>query len=365
MIPLKPGNTQAQPERARKGSTRDPQRKIPFASTVKGVWHSTPPLRRDSGSASISAITRMMEQGMASSLTGGFVAIPKREGATRKTHCRRGHEMTPENTYTRPSDGYTECVTCQKASRLARRETERAVGIKFSSVRASGKWVGGVQNYNFPKIKFCSEGHAIIGDNIAISGRSIRCRTCALANHRSQRKNGRLAEGVIRKVLLGLEDGMTFNNLAGRKGDKYIGGAIVNLGRLNRFCDESPKLGKRIRTLAEKNKIRAISQPRPVTAIKLSIVRASNDIMGIISAAVPRHLPKDLRDDAIQNIWMAVLEGRLKCSEIASRAHEFVRAEYKSNHNAWSPRSLDVPLWIDSNTTLLDTLASGSSGLWD
>jgi hypothetical protein len=36
------------------------------------------------------------------------------------------------------------------------------------------------------------------------------------------------------------------------------------------------------------------------------------DIMDVISAAVSRHLPRDLRDDAIQNIWMAVLEGRLK-----------------------------------------------------
>jgi hypothetical protein len=87
--------------------------------------------------------------------------------------------------------------------------------------------------------------------------------------------------------------------------------------------------------------------------------------MDAIRAAIPRHLPPDLRDDAIQNIWMAVLEGRLKRSEIRVRAHEFGRAEYKSSHNPWGPRSLDVPLWIDSNATLLDTLASGSSGLWD
>jgi hypothetical protein len=26
--------------------------------------------------------------------------------------------------------------------------------------------------------------------------------------------------------------------------------------------------------------------------------------------------------------------------------------------NAWRPRSLDVPIWVDGNTTLLDTLAS-------
>jgi hypothetical protein len=127
-----------------------------------------------------------------------------------------------------------------------------------------------------------------------------------------KRKNGNLAESTIRNVLRGLREGMTINNLAGWRGDKGAGGKIVDTARLNRFCDENPKLGKRIRALAEKNKIRAINQSNPVTTVKRSIIRASGDIMDVISAAVSRHLPRDLRDDAIQNIWMAVLEGRLK-----------------------------------------------------
>jgi hypothetical protein len=39
-----------------------------------------------------------------------------------------------------------------------------------------------------------------------------------------------------------------------------------------------------------------------------------------------------------------------------------VRAEYKDSHNAWGPRSLDVPIYLDSNTTLVETI---SRGLWD
>jgi hypothetical protein len=269
-----------------------------------------------------------------------MVTLPKSEGTIKRSHCKNGHEMTPENIYTRPRDGCTWCITCQKASRQprrqGRREAERARreaerGIKFSAVPASVKCGGGVQNYNFPRIKFCSKGHAIINDNIAVHGRSVRCRTCTLVHLRSHRRNGKLTENVVRKVLLGLEDGMTFNNLAGRKGDKYIGGGIINLQRLYLFCDKNPKLGKRIRALAEKNKIRAISEPRHVTAAKPSIVRASNDIMDVISAAVPRHLPKDLRDDAIQNIWMAILEGRLKRSEIASLQLDLIKRKASSS----------------------------------
>ena len=110
----------------------------------------------------------------------------------------------------------------------------------------------------------------------------------------------------------------------------------------------------------------AIGQPRPLTAIEPSIVRASDCIMDLISAAVPRHLPQDLRDDVVQNIWMAVLEGRLKQSEIAFRALEFIYAEYKDSHNAWGTRSLDARLSIESDATLLDRLSTeDGTGYWD
>jgi hypothetical protein len=84
--------------------------------------------------------------------------------------------------------------------------------------------------------------------------------------------------------------------------------------------------------------------------------------MDVIAASVSLHLPKDHRDDVIQNIWLDVCRGRLKRHEIASRAMGYVRAEYRTNHNAWGDRSLDVPIWIDGKTTLLDTL---TRGLWD
>lgn len=29
------------------------------------------------------------------------------------THCKRGHEFTPENTYWQPGDGRRRCVTCK------------------------------------------------------------------------------------------------------------------------------------------------------------------------------------------------------------------------------------------------------------
>jgi len=42
----------------------------------------------------------------------------------RKTHCKNGHEFTPENTYVRPSGGRT-CWTCWRSLKRAWKERNR------------------------------------------------------------------------------------------------------------------------------------------------------------------------------------------------------------------------------------------------
>lgn len=39
--------------------------------------------------------------------------IAERKRRLTNTHCLRGHELTPENTYTKPSQTYTQCRTCK------------------------------------------------------------------------------------------------------------------------------------------------------------------------------------------------------------------------------------------------------------
>lgn len=43
-----------------------------------------------------------------------------------KTHCRRGHEYTPENTYIIPTSGSRACRSCDKAHQKARWAREKA-----------------------------------------------------------------------------------------------------------------------------------------------------------------------------------------------------------------------------------------------
>jgi len=61
-----------------------------------------------------------------------------------------------------------------------------------------------------------------------------------------------------------------------------------------------------------------------------------------------------------RNIDRNLRMARRKRSEIAApRAHEFVRAEYRSSHNPWGHRSLDVPIWIDGRSALIEARALG------
>jgi hypothetical protein len=233
-------------------------------------------------------------------------------------------------------------------------------------VRHPGPFLGGqLPDYNFPKIKFCSKGHAVIGDNVRVETNRVRCRICNNLIHDKSSRSGNVGEPIIRRVFEGLRDGKTMAAITGRRGGRYIGGRIISNTRLDAFCNKNPKIGKVIRSLSAKNAIEQRAKCGSLIVTSPAIIRSSGNIMNEIALAVPRHLSPDHRDDVIQNIWMAVLERKLKRSEIASRAHEFIRSEYKSNHNAWGPRSLDVPILVSGNATLLDTLASGSSGLWD
>lgn len=271
-----------------------------------------------------------------------------------KQHCCHGHELTSANTYRNPR-GSLECLTCKRAAKLRWRTKHRPESRAYN-----------LTDCNFPRIRFCKHGHALVGENLVFTTNRIRCRNCMRRVSAKSKSNPSLSESTVRRVLDNLREGRTISNMAGWAGNDYVGGKIVEPNRLKAFCVANPRLGKIINELAEKNAKQAQAWKRVSRIARPAIVRATDDIMMMIRAAVPRYLPKDHRDDVIQNIWMAVLERRLKRSEIQERASDFIGAEYKVNHNKWGPCSLDAPICVDSSVTLLDVLSTESgSGYWD
>jgi hypothetical protein len=114
-------------------------------------------------------------------------------------------------------------------------------------------------------------------------------------------------------VLLGLEEGKTFSNLGGKGSGKFI----VNGTRLIAFCDANPKLGTRIRALAEKNRMAAQKQngDRARLAAAPAILRNNGADAFDVIQRVTAHLWEGERGDVMSLMFVAVAEGRMKISD--------------------------------------------------
>lgn len=53
----------------------------------------------------------------------------RRGERAQRTHCVRGHEFTPDNTYTHPTRGKRRCKTCHRERELARKRRQREMQV--------------------------------------------------------------------------------------------------------------------------------------------------------------------------------------------------------------------------------------------
>jgi hypothetical protein len=90
-----------------------------------------------------------------------------------------------------------------------------------------------------------------------------------------------------------------------------------------------------------KPKIAAPTLPALVTARHFP----AGSLLDRINAVVPRHLPRDHRDDVIADMVLAIYEGQLKEVDIGRRVREFVNAGYRRDHDR-----LALFLWMSRST---------------
>lgn len=57
------------------------------------------------------------------------LADPDTKRNSNKTHCKRGHEFTPENTYVRPDGTGRHCKTCDWSRYVANRDRDRLTAL--------------------------------------------------------------------------------------------------------------------------------------------------------------------------------------------------------------------------------------------
>jgi hypothetical protein len=118
----------------------------------------------------------------------------------------------------------------------------------------------------------------------------------------------------------------TGNGLNGKCGTRRIGVKIIDSERLNAFCDANPKLGVRIRVLAEKN--RQASQTKKTERARQVAAPAILRDAGFNAFEVVRRATSQIwagdRDDVMSLMFVAIAEGRLKLADVSAGVDEFL-----------------------------------------
>ncbi|MGU3316313.1 helix-turn-helix domain-containing protein [Sphingomonas sp. M6A6_1c] len=90
-----------------------------------------------------------------------------------------------------------------------------------------------------------------------------------------------------------------------------------------------------------------------------------NDIMSRIRRAVGRGLPRDLADDAVANMFAALLDGTLPIADIEKTARKFGNKVLDSYASKFGPRSLDEDISDDGDGfRMIDMLKDDNSSSW-
>jgi hypothetical protein len=216
----------------------------------------------------------------------------------------------------------------------------------------------------FRAMTHCKHGHPLSGDNLysyVSQGRAERkCLTC---NKRLAETGRRMSEEQARRVVDALNEGRTIAQIT-KSGPSYI----LNATALLLFRKKHPKFD---RLVMQRSKANAIVHHAKAHARRAQHFRAPAianygvDIFLLIRSAVPTTLPAQIRDDVIGAMALAVVEGKLRPTDIRRRVGEYVTAQFRQ-FSKWGPASLDARLSEDGNATLLDRLSADvGTGFWD
>ncbi len=243
------------------------------------------------------------------------VAAQHRKGASKsfrfRTHCVRGHALTPDNLYRKSTNGTRQCKACNLAA-----------------VKRGGP----VSQAQIEKVR-----------RAVLTGMTIRAITTS--------------DGRKRKPI------MTFPQLKRVR---------LESAELNRFIIQNVSNLRSRQTLlgplgiAPLRGIERITQvARPADDIEIYEFQPG-DVEWLYSLT-PRSWPKFARDEIVGDLFLELSERLIRRMNVPERAKAHIakhNREYPqiSRGDFRSPLSLDAPIFSDSNLTRCDTI---SRGLWD
>jgi hypothetical protein len=164
-------------------------------------------------------------------------------------------------------------------------------------------------------------------------------------------------------VVDALNEGRTLSQIT-KTGPSYI----LNATALILFRKKHPRFDRLIMQHSKANAIvhHAEAHARRAQAFRApSTAQYGVDIFLLIRSAVPTTLPVQVRDDVIGAMALAVVEGKLRPSDIRRCVREYVTLQFRQ-FSKWGPASLDARLSEDGHATLLDRLSTDvGTGYWD
>lgn len=158
-----------------------------------------------------------------------------------KTHCKVGHELTPENIYIRKGKGWSpECRTCRTLART--RYTLPDPQMIAARMR------------DLPS--HCWKGHKLSDGNVSITkGGIATCLTCDRGRRKRSIHNRRITAQEVRIIVRRLKGGETLTNIMrGERGHQYVRGLKIKgltPYSIHRLEVERPLLYAMMKRLAE------------------------------------------------------------------------------------------------------------------
>lgn len=123
----------------------------------------------------------------------------------------------------------------------------------------------------------------------------------------------------------------------------------------------APKTAKhylRWLTPKQRNERKALEQARHYRGAFRSALQAHRDpTYALIAAAVPHGASEATREDAISDLYLAVLEGKVATADIPVAAKRYASRAVGKWESRFGPRSLDEKIFDDGRETWADALA--------
>jgi hypothetical protein len=209
--------------------------------------------------------------------------------------------------------------------------------------------------------------HCVNGHSLAEHGRvamhkgwmTRQCRACE--RMRSQRGDAMKPE-VLKQVKARIlaKSSLSSFTTAGTSG------YLVKFSTLARYRRENPDFDRLVVDVTKDSNARA--RARRWRTFKNNTVREQNNDYHRIVEMVPRHLPRHVRDEVVQTIFMDLLAGALRREDVRSRIRSYVAAQDRifptkfAKFGDGALLSLDEVMFDGGTATRGDTV---SRGLWD